>query len=300
MPLRRAFAPLILSLVVLAGAARAAESRPFRITGLCHIGMWVRDVEQSRAFYKDYLGFEEPYTLTRPSGELFVVFIKVNDRQTINLYPNAAKILPNGENLYHVGLETDNAAAFHDHLAAHGVTSGAVHKTAMGDIIFLTKDPDGIGYEITEYQPGGRMMQSAGKFLAATRPGEQIVSTTLVVADLARSRRFYCELLGCAEVESGEKGVIRLQLPHGPGAILLTQREAPAGAPALRSQERFTLSSRDPIRVATDLNSPARRGDRPLVARPNGRLDCIDPDGTCVTITPAEGLSPVRKDPTHD
>src|SRR5215469_6569752 len=57
-------------------------ARP-HVVGLSHIGLYVHDLEKSRAFYKDFLGFDEPYSLTNKDGSTHLTFIKINDRQTI-------------------------------------------------------------------------------------------------------------------------------------------------------------------------------------------------------------------------
>ena len=89
----------------------AETNRQFHLPSLYHVGYWVRDIAKSRAFYKDYLGYDEPYVLNRTNGVLQMVVMKVNERQVILLFPDATRILPNGDNLDHLGLETDNIAA---------------------------------------------------------------------------------------------------------------------------------------------------------------------------------------------
>src|SRR5215468_9384517 len=86
--------------------AAPAANEPTRphITGLSHIALYVHDLEKSRAFYKDFLGFAEPYSLTNSDGSLHLTWIKINDRQTIELFPETT----NSDRLYHIALETDD------------------------------------------------------------------------------------------------------------------------------------------------------------------------------------------------
>jgi hypothetical protein len=43
-------------------------------------------------FYKDFLGFEEePFTLPKPDGSARIVFIKINDRQFVELFAEEPK-----------------------------------------------------------------------------------------------------------------------------------------------------------------------------------------------------------------
>ena len=62
------------------------RQRP-HITGLSHIALYAHDLEKSRAFYRDFLGFDEPYSLTNKDGSIHLTWIKINDRQTIELFP---------------------------------------------------------------------------------------------------------------------------------------------------------------------------------------------------------------------
>ena len=48
----------------------AAETQRPHITGLSHMAFYVHDLDKSRAFYKDFLGFAEPYSLTNKDGTL--------------------------------------------------------------------------------------------------------------------------------------------------------------------------------------------------------------------------------------
>src|SRR3954452_24009745 len=87
--------------------ARAAEDvkRP-RITGISHIALYAHDLEKTRAFYKDFLGFAEPYSLTNADGSLHLTWIKINDQQTIEIFPEKEA---GSDRLYHIAVETDDA-----------------------------------------------------------------------------------------------------------------------------------------------------------------------------------------------
>src|ERR1700733_15245587 len=141
-----------LSLPLLAGGE---PQRP-HIIGLSHIALYVHDMEKSRAFYKDFLGFAEPYSLTNKDGSPHLVWIKINDRQTVELFPEQTT---NSDRLYHVALETDDAVAMRDYLAAHGVeVPDKVGKGKIGNLNYLIKDPDGHIVEIVQYMPDGWTM----------------------------------------------------------------------------------------------------------------------------------------------
>src|SRR5689334_16475517 len=84
------------------------------IVGISHIALFVHDIEQSRAFYKDFLGFDEPFSLTNKDGSLHLTWIKINDRQTIELFPEKEA---GSDRLNHISLETADAEALRAYLA---------------------------------------------------------------------------------------------------------------------------------------------------------------------------------------
>src|SRR6266852_4405730 len=109
---------VFLSLTATLGRAADSPSRP-RITGVAHIALFVHDMDKARAFYKDFLGFGEPYSLNKPEGGLAMTFIKVNDRQYIELFP---EVEPGSDSLNHIAIETDDAEALRAYLGAQGIT----------------------------------------------------------------------------------------------------------------------------------------------------------------------------------
>src|ERR1035437_9527743 len=118
------FLALAAALASVPGASRAEgtpEPKRARITGVSHVALWVTDLDRSRAFYKGYLGFDEPYTLNNKSGGVLLTWIKVNDRQSIELFPVSDSTPRDGDSLYHVALETSDAQGILDYLNAMGV-----------------------------------------------------------------------------------------------------------------------------------------------------------------------------------
>src|SRR6266436_8256403 len=122
---------LILAAMLCATLSLQAADAPKRpqITGLSHIALYVSDMDKTRAFYKDFLGFAEPYSLTNKDGTMHLTWIKINDLQSIELFPEKEA---NSDRLYHIALETEDATAMRDYLAAHGVK--APEKVGKGKI----------------------------------------------------------------------------------------------------------------------------------------------------------------------
>jgi len=177
-------------------------TRP-HIVGLSHIALYVHDLEKSRAFYKDFLGFAEPYSLKNDDGSIHLTWIKINDRQTIELFPEKEA---GSDRLYHIAVETDDAEAMRDYLAARGIAvPEKVGKGKIGNSNYFIKDPAGWIVEIVQYNPDGWTMSNAGKFMPETRISTHMPHAGVLVGDLPAAQKFYGEVLGFTEIWRGSK-----------------------------------------------------------------------------------------------
>src|ERR1700677_1255675 len=182
------------------------------ILGLSHLALYVHDMEKTRAFYKDFLGFAEPYSLTNKDGSLRLTWIKINDRQLIQLFPDQH---PLSDRLYHVALETDDALAMRNYLAARGVTVPAkVGKGKIGNLNYFINDPDGHIVEIVQYAPDGWTMLNAGKFMPSTRISTNMSHAGILVGDLETAKKFYQDILGFHEIWRGARNPQVLNWVH--------------------------------------------------------------------------------------
>src|SRR5258708_22726231 len=68
------------------GSIAGDEVRRPRVLGLSHMALFVSDLRKARAFYEDFLGYQEPYVLKREDSTDRIVFIKINDNQYIELF----------------------------------------------------------------------------------------------------------------------------------------------------------------------------------------------------------------------
>jgi catechol 2,3-dioxygenase-like lactoylglutathione lyase family enzyme len=279
-----------------AQAPAATPPAPAHFTALYHVGYWVRDIEKSRAFYETYLGFAEPYTLDLPAGGLQMAVVKVNDGQSIYLFPNPSKIQPNGDNLDHLGLVTDNAAALHDQLAAKGVKASAVKQARVGDMIFGIRDPDGRPFEVTQPEPDGQLMRHQGQSLPKARIATRLRSATVEVSNLDASVAFYRDQLGFKEkwrgsMPDGKSDQVELVVPDEASGVVLRPFIAKPGESAPRAVPEFCLEVADASAAAAILRDRALSGGFPPPAPVTRTLDgghqtsCVDPDGTLVVFS---------------
>jgi catechol 2,3-dioxygenase-like lactoylglutathione lyase family enzyme len=278
---------IILAALLALQSSAQTPPRP-RITGVSHIALYVHDIDKARAFYKDFLGYGEPFKLDKPDGSLSLTFIKINDRQYIELFPEVA---PNTDRLNHISLETDNAEAMRLYLKAKGIkVPDATPKGRIKNSNFNIKDPDGHTVEIVQYEPDGLSMVNRGKFMDGPRIATRMPHVGIIVGSLEPSLKFYGELLGCQEIWRGSKdgktlNWVNMKVPDGPDYLeLMLYDEFPATR--LGTLHHIALEVPDINKAKADLESrPARKNyTRPLdVATGVNRkrqMNLYDPDGT--------------------
>jgi catechol 2,3-dioxygenase-like lactoylglutathione lyase family enzyme len=179
-----------------------------RITGVAHIALYVHDIEKSRAFYKDFLGYGEPFSLNNPDGKLSLTFIKVNDRQYIELFP---EVEANTDRLNHISIEVDDAEAMRAYLGANGIkVPEKVGKGRIKNSNFNVKDPDGHTVEIVQYEPDGWSRRENGKFMDGPRISQRMMHVGILVGSLEPAMKFYRDLLGFKEFWRGSRDGKRL------------------------------------------------------------------------------------------
>src|SRR5262249_5266963 len=207
----------ILLLLPMLWAAAGDAKRP-KILGVAHMAFYVSDLQKTRAFYKDFLGFDEPFALKGQDGTDRIAFIKINDYQYIELFAEAPK--QDGQ-LNHISFYTDDAHKMRDYLAARGVpVPEKVGKGQTGNFNYNIKDPDGHTVEIVEYQPDSWTAREKGKFMPESRISTHMTHVGVLVGSLAPAQKFYHEILGFNEFWRGSPTTrmlswVNMRVPNG-------------------------------------------------------------------------------------
>jgi catechol 2,3-dioxygenase-like lactoylglutathione lyase family enzyme len=273
-------------------AAVPGLQRP-HIVGVSHLALFVHDIAKSRAFYEDFLGFAEPYSLTNKDGGLHLVWIKINDWQTIELFPEKTN---GSDRLNHIAIETDDADGMRCYLLAKGIvvpTNTPVGK--IGNANYMVSDPDGHNVEVVQYLPDSWTRREQGKFLPDTRISGRIMHVGILVSELEPALKFYRDVLGGTETwrgsrDSKELSWVNVKLPESDDYIeFMLYNELPPPDQRGKSHHvclevpdvekaRATLAARaaaigytKPMEVKTGINR--RR-----------QLNLWDPDGTRIEI----------------
>ena len=172
------------------------------IIGVAHIGLKTNDLAAARNFYGRDLGFQEGFTLDKPTGGLMLTYFKVNDHQYIEVFPELKDEAE--DRLSHICFETTNARQLRDYLASRGVKVPDSLKLGLdGNYSIMVADPDGHNVEFMEYVPGSLHSRNFGKSLPATRISDRIIHVGVTVQDSAAADRFYKDILGFHEFWHG-------------------------------------------------------------------------------------------------
>jgi catechol 2,3-dioxygenase-like lactoylglutathione lyase family enzyme len=256
--------------------APAAASKPSpNLSGIAHIAIRVKDIAVASAFYQK-LGFVQAFAMTK--GDVTTqAFIKINDRQYIELYPVTAHDPQAG--FLHLCFEGADLNAVHDYYVSEGLTPNNVRTAGAGNLLFTMKGPmqyaDPQNIEYTQYMPGSMHSKDFGQHLGPGRVGDKMIVVSLAMQDPTAARAFYNDKLAFVQVDGGSRLAWRYGLPGSSGeAIQIVPVES------LGAKSSIILSSPD-IRHSGELLQQAQV---PFVD--GDGLTVTDPDGNTIVIVP--------------
>lgn len=216
-----------------------------RLIGISRIVVRSHDLNASRRFYGDLLGFQEAITILKdqtavtkgglPADQVSSVLFKVNNRQYIVVMREGA---PSEPRFARYAVETDDAEAMRLFLKSQGFSVPAsTTKNAIGDLTFQTSDPDGGPVEIMQYTPESLSVKSFGKFLSDDRLSNRIIHAGFTISK-PESARFYLQGLSVREFWRADPTM------KAPGATAASTQPA-AAAPLLASLSNLKLPESD-------------------------------------------------------
>jgi len=265
----------------------ADEPKRPRITGVAHIALFVHDMDKARGFYKGLLGFGEPFSLNK-DGSLSMTFIKVNDRQYIELFP---EVDAGSDRLNHISVETDDAEAMRVYLGSKGFK--VPEKVGVGrikNLNFTIKDPDGHGVEFVQYTPDGWSMREKGKYMPE-RVSPRMMHVGILVGALEPAMKFYRDILGFQEFWRGSRdgkvlNWVNMRVPDGDTYVEFMLYDKLPEPTARGSAHHICLEVPDIAKTKEWLQArPAAKDySRPMEIRTGTnrkrQMNLFDPDGT--------------------
>ncbi len=286
---------IFLFVSILLTTLRAADEvkRP-HILGISHMAVYVSDLQKARAFYKDFLGFEEPYTLKRDDGTDRIAFIKINEDQYLELFAEDPK--QDGVHLNHISFFTDSAEGMRAYLGSKGIkVPEKVGKGKIGNSNFNITDPDGHTVEIVQYEPDSWTRREKGKHLSDTRISTHMPHVGVTVRHLDLSQKFYGDILGFQEFWRGSSSGkilswVNMRVPDGNDYLELMLYSNPPDARETGVKNHVCLMTPDIEKAVAALEaSQARKNYGQKIEIRTGvngkrQANLFDPDGTRIEL----------------
>ncbi len=217
-------APLALVFACLATLIAQPPPPNQGIIGIAHIAFRVSDVDREIAFLGK-LGYQEPFVITN-AGKTTEAFIKINDREFIELYPQTDRSQPLG--WMHICYEAGDLNALQHYYATEGLNPTPVRKGAAGNLIVSISDPEHGVTEFTQYMPGSSHTLDIGKHLGANRISNELMGIDLPVIEGAAMKEFYTDLGFEADDTNGN---VRLTAPGAPDLHMELRPASPRAQP---------------------------------------------------------------------
>ena len=260
------------------------------MNGIAHIAVRVKDVAASVAFYHK-LGFDQAFAnLAKDGTTVTQSFIKLNDRQFIELYPvtdHDTRI-----EFLHLCFEGADLNAMHDFYVAEGLAPISVRTAGAGNLLFTMKGPQQFlepqNIEYTQYMPGSRHTVDFGQHLGPDRVGDKMTVVALAMQDPAAARTYYLTKLGFTPSATNPA---RLDLPGATG-----EQVEIVPVDALGSKSSIVLTSPNLDKAAAQLTRQQVEFKRASATATDGKgktrtIDMIsvtDPDGNILRIQSAK------------
>jgi catechol 2,3-dioxygenase-like lactoylglutathione lyase family enzyme len=251
--------------LTLALLSASAFAQAPAINGIAHVAYRVSDLDKEIAFLQK-LGYQESFGFTDAAGKTTEVFIKINDRQFFEVYPQAGPAQKLG--WMHVCYESGDIDALYAALVAHGLKPTPVRKAGAGNMLTTMNDPDNRTTEFTQYMPGSRHTLDKGLHLGDHRISTQLLGFSLPVPDLDAARKFYVAGLGFDARDS--KNGLRLSIPGVPDARIQIRSAAADASPETLFRVPDAAKTLQQLQAAG--LQPKQDRNRVLVSDPDGNV----------------------------
>jgi len=261
----RVLIAMTLAAAILAGQPLVAQSTD--LDGIAHVALRVADLDKSRQFYET-LGFEKAFEFAE-ADKATELFMKVNDRQFIELYPRTQDSQAVG--LMHVCYEVRDIESLGIAYTQRGLNPPEAKKFRACNLLFVVHDPEGQIVEYTQYLPGSLHAEDKGKHLGERRLSSQLQGVASPVKDVAAAKAFYVDKLGFKPLDTSQS---LLRLPGESGDELALVPEP--------AKVQITFS------VQREKDTAKNLKQRALIPHPDRHwVSVSDPDGNLIVFRSA-------------
>ena len=191
---------LLLTLIFPLLAMGIKAERTLPILGIAHVAFQVSSIEQSRAFYTGFYGFEFAFSVYEDRE---ACYLKINDDQFVKLVSN-----PEGTDnnrLVEVAFQVSDIETTVSILRERGLNPSSVKKRADGTMASALVDPNGHNLLFVEYTSSSKQELARGKYLGAKRVSDRLLHVGITIRDEKVANELYRDALGFQEIWRGSR-----------------------------------------------------------------------------------------------
>ena len=118
---------------------------------LNHVGIYVKDFDESMRFYTQTMGFREAFTIKDPAGKPVLAYLQITQNTFLELAPSTAD-RPVG--LSHIGIWPEDLTATVAALRLKGVMVNDPRTGSTKTSITNVTDPNGVRLELVDFLAG--------------------------------------------------------------------------------------------------------------------------------------------------
>jgi catechol 2,3-dioxygenase-like lactoylglutathione lyase family enzyme len=192
--------------VVLLLPTAVSKGQSVDLNGIAHAAFRVSDVANTSHFYQK-LGFVQAFAFSK-NGKISQAFIKINDRQFIELYPETAKQTEVG--FMHLCFEGADLNQLNAAYRQRGLNPIPVLKAHAGNLLFTMVGPEHQNIEYTQYMPGSLHSNDRSKHLGKHRLSKHLLAVDLAMQDPSTAESFYIDKLSFHPMSRGNRGELLL------------------------------------------------------------------------------------------
>ena len=134
---------------ILIMATAASPQKKSNSLTLNHVGLYVKDIEESTKFYTENMGFRKAFSFTDGAGHP-VTYLQIDHNTFLEMTPADKDHAPG---FSHVGILTDDLESTVAALQKKGLKVEDVHLGGTKALISNTLDPNGVRLELLAYPP---------------------------------------------------------------------------------------------------------------------------------------------------
>jgi catechol 2,3-dioxygenase-like lactoylglutathione lyase family enzyme len=128
-----------------------AQTNPVSGLRLNHVGIFVKDFDESMRFYTQTMGFHEAFTIKNAEGKPTLAYLQITRDTFLEIAPATAE-RPVG--LSHIGIWPEDLNATVARLRERGVTVADPRTGSTKTSITNVTDPNGVRLELVDFLPG--------------------------------------------------------------------------------------------------------------------------------------------------